>query len=682
MAEIVIKLLDSKRVVPIGTNGFEIRVENYNGNMIIAGENNVSKITYRFSKEFIDNHTTLGALAPINTGDTVQITYVNANNEYLIKKYDVDLGDITENGTLDFVDTVSSAVTFSGYTKIYIQWIEDERVENGYIYNWDRFDLKVWSTDPNYVPGSATKYVPDTFVEANPTDAATKDLTKITIKKIVYNVVDSTRDIYEITAGTVLTTEVKAKILKAGRVINGTTIYYPEETDGGGGNGLDLFNDEIKYSWDLDSPFSTAERISLVAVKQTNEAKKIYGTDSNGNQVTIDYSSSQDTMTEGNVVVRSMFGTVNVQSPTGRYSAIPLVYAEETYFHKAGGTITGNVIVQGNLNVSGTTTTTETETLRVKDNLIVANDTGNTLVDLSGLAIKTNATDVYGIVYDIATDSVKLGLGKIVDNQFVFNEGEGNAVAIRSDSELLIDNHIIIWDATNHLFKDSGKTINDFASKNTKANSLNWTDENGNESNIPFMNKNIATSDDLNTFLTYGIYQNYGGAPINAPTIAGGRPAMLVVFSRKDTTDTNGQLTQLYIDTNKINIRFSRVSSGNRVWTNWMEIATSDTTAIKGSLNSSSNLNTLLTYGIYNLFYNQIPQNAPEGLNTNCILLTFYATNPDNYLQVIYTRTNQQYQRYTHNGGETWSAWTQIATTDYVDNAINNAVVSAINKAY
>ena len=68
------------------------------------------------------------------------------------------------------------------------------------------------------------------------------------------------------------------------------------------------------------------------------------------------------------------------------------------------------------------------------------------------------------------------------------------------------------------------------------------------------MNKNIATSDDLNTFLTYGIYQNYGGAPINAPTIAGGRPAMLVVFSRKDTTDTNGQLTQLYIDTNKINI--------------------------------------------------------------------------------------------------------------------------------
>lgn len=677
MAEIVIKLLDSKRVVPIGTNGFEIRVENYNGNMIIAGENNVSKITYRFSKEFIDNHT--GALASINTGDTVQITYVNANNEYLIKKYDVDLGDITENGTLDFVDTVSSAVTFAGYTKIYIQWIQDERVENGYIYNWDRFDLKVWSTDPNYVPGSATKYVPDTFVEANPTDAATKDLTKITIKKIVYNVVDSTRDIYEITAGTVLTTEVKAKILKAGRVINGTTIYYPEETDGGGGNGLDLFNDEIKYSWNLDSPFSTAERISLVAVKQTNETKKIYGTDSNGNQVTIDYSSSQDTMTEGNVVVRSMFGTVNVQSPTGRYSAIPLVYAEETYFHKAGGTITGNVIVQGNLNVSGTTTTTETETLRVKDNLIVTNDTGTTLVDLSGLAIKTNATDVYGIVYDIATDSVKLGLGKTnSDGKFLFNTGEGNSIAIRSDSSELTDNHLMSWDATNHLFKDSGKTINDFASKNTTPSSLNWTNANGVETSMSFnANVTLTSDNDLNDIRTYGIYQIYtNSTPLNTPSNIV-QNAILVVLK----SNLLPHCCQLYIGTSRYFIRYWTGAN----WTNWQELAVGTKVPTIRSLTKDDDLNNLTEYAMYQIYSQSdianLPKNLPSGLNTNSIL-NVYQVYSGNTAQVINTSNNALYLRYSNNRGETWSAWTKMASESYVDNKINSAIITAINADY
>lgn len=433
-------------------------------------------------------------------------------------------------------------------------------------------------------------------------------------------------------------------------------------------------------------------------VAKSTEPKTIYAIDTNGNAFQISY--ENDGWLENAVPVYDENGNLYGATPTKQEHLVNKIYCDNTIearltsldllmqqrlfakLDKTGGTINGSLVITQDLKVNGTTTTTDTETLKVKDNIIVTNADGTELTALSGIAIRTNATDVYGIVYDKTSDSVKLGLGKIVNNQFVFNEGEGNAVAIRSDSELLIDNHIIIWDSEKRLFKDSGKTINDFASKNTKANSFNWTDENGNESNIPFMNKNIATSDDLNTFLTYGIYQNYGGAPINAPTLAGSRPAMLVVFSRKDITDTSGQLTQLYIDTQKINIRFSRVSSGNRVWANWIEIATSDTTAVRSSLNSSSNLNTLLTYGIYNLYYNDIPQNAPEGLNENGILLTFYALNTNNYLQIIYTTTNQQYQRYTFNSGTTWSAWTQIATTTYVDNAINTAVVSAINKAY
>lgn len=125
-----------------------------------------------------------------------------------------------------------------------------------------------------------------------------------------------------------------------------------------------------------------------------------------------------------------------------------------------GGSISGNLDISGNLNVDGKTVSRETETLRVKDNIIVTNADGVELLKLSGLGIKTNANNVYGIVYDPISNSVKLGIGTMDSNgEFTFNENEGEPVAVRDDSSLFVDGHLIMWDSTRNKFIDSGKSL-------------------------------------------------------------------------------------------------------------------------------------------------------------------------------------------------------------------------------
>lgn len=675
MAEIVIKLLDSKRVVPIGTNGFEIRVENYNGNMIIAGENNVSKITYRFSKEFIDNH--IGA--PIRSGDTVQITYVNANNEYLIKKYDVDLGDITENGTLDFVDTVSSAVTFAGYTKIYIQWIENEQVENGYIYNWDRFDLKVWSTDPNYIPGTATKYVPATFVEANPTNEPTKDLKTIFINNVIYRIVDLTRDAYKITGGTILTEEVKSEIVKASKVIlDETTIYYVEDIDGASGGGLNLFNDKQYFEWDLDSPFSSAEGENYDFVDKTYEENKVYATNSMGKQVLLPYS---DTYTTIGLVYRTSNGDILVPtSPSSGNAAVSLRYLYDNYLNKSGGTINGNLAVVGNLDVKGIVTSKEEETLKVKDSIIITNAEGTDITGvLSGLVIRIDKDNVYGIVYDKDSDSVKLGLGEITESgTFIFNENEGNAVSVRADSKDLANNVLLQWNADKLRIESSGKTIDDLPTKNTTPSSLNWTNANGVETSMSFNASVTLTSDnDLNDIKTYGIYQIYtASTPLNTPQNIV-QNAILVVLK----SNLLPHCCQLFIGTSRYFIRYW--TSNN--WTSWQELAVGTKVPTIRSLTKNDDLNNLTEYAMYQIYYQSdvanLPKNLPSGLNTNSIL-NVYQVYSGNTAQVINTSNNALYLRYSYDSGKTWNAWTKMASESYVDDKINSAIITAINANY
>ncbi len=144
-----------------------------------------------------------------------------------------------------------------------------------------------------------------------------------------------------------------------------------------------------------------------------------------------------------------------------------------TYLKKAGGTIANDLVIKGNLTVNGTQTVNKTTNLDVKNAMIYSNADGATLATNGGIGIKKNSTDIYGIVYDPATDSVKLGVGKADANGvFTFNDGEGESpVATRADSSALTNAHLIIWNSAKNRFEDSGHTYADIETLVSNVNS-------------------------------------------------------------------------------------------------------------------------------------------------------------------------------------------------------------------
>lgn len=155
-------------------------------------------------------------------------------------------------------------------------------------------------------------------------------------------------------------------------------------------------------------------------------------------------------------------GVINTEAEARKSADNDIIKKFADYLLKTGGVISGDLTIQQNLTVQGTTKTENTETLNVKDAIVVTNSEGTDIsATLAGFVIRLNATDCYGIIYDKSSDSVKLGLGKITDGKFAFNTGEGEAVATRADSTALADKHLIQWDGTNFKFVDSGKSISD-----------------------------------------------------------------------------------------------------------------------------------------------------------------------------------------------------------------------------
>ena len=203
---------------------------------------------------------------------------------------------------------------------------------------------------------------------------------------------------------------------------------------------LDNVANERQYSANNPPPYpvtSVAGKTGVVTL-----AKADVGLGNVDNTADLDKPISTATQTALNTKV----GNTGSQSITGDLTIVK------------SGDSSGNMVVQGDLTVQGTTITTEAESLIVHDNLIVTNSEGTSLTNLSGLAIKTDADNAYGIVYDPTTQSVKLGEGTIsAENELTFNEGEGAAVATRADSSELTDGHLLQWDATKNTLVDGGK---------------------------------------------------------------------------------------------------------------------------------------------------------------------------------------------------------------------------------
>lgn len=181
--------------------------------------------------------------------------------------------------------------------------------------------------------------------------------------------------------------------------------------------------------------------IDEVSVKKENEPKVLYGTDENGNP--------------------ALYPTDSVGTQVLVDGQKVKEFNADEKFDKTGGVVGGDVTIQGNLYVSGENSVTNTETLRVKDNVIVANDNGVKLVENGGFAIKTNETEAYGIMYDPLGDGVKIGLGGFTeDGKFVYNEGQAQFLATRADN--ITDGNLPQWDNDKKQFVDSGKKIGDY----------------------------------------------------------------------------------------------------------------------------------------------------------------------------------------------------------------------------
>lgn len=212
---------------------------------------------------------------------------------------------------------------------------------------------------------------------------------------------------------------------------------------------------------------------------------QVYGKTAGGSQELFNVS---DTVTTGAIVRRKNNGQIVALEATTNDGVVNLGQLTTKlldYLLKSGGIISGNLSIQGDLEVRGTTKTTEEETLNVKDSIVVTNSSGADLSStLAGFVIRLNATDCYGIIYDASSESVKLGLGKITDGKFTFNSGEGNAVAVRADGSLMTNGHLVKWDATALKFVDAGKSVDNFVEKVTDATDSNrvyGADANGNQ---------------------------------------------------------------------------------------------------------------------------------------------------------------------------------------------------------
>ncbi len=200
-------------------------------------------------------------------------------------------------------------------------------------------------------------------------------------------------------------------------------------------------------------------------VDRVDEPNQLYGTDENGNPTT--------------------YPTDSVGTQVKVDGQKVKEFNADEKFDKTGGVISGNVAIQGDLSVTGTTTTKKTETLNVKDNVIVANADGAEVIEDSGFAIKTSTTTAYGIMYDPVGDGVKIGLGSFDENgKFIYDDGEAQFLATRADN--ITDGNLPQWDNEKKQFVDSGEKIGDcvkfenrdtFVKEGLTETEETWTDE-------------------------------------------------------------------------------------------------------------------------------------------------------------------------------------------------------------
>lgn len=225
---------------------------------------------------------------------------------------------------------------------------------------------------------------------------------------------------------------------------------------------------------DFDTGVVNVRFAKLTYVPKIKEAYRLYGTDISGETIAREFSSEPNLY---GAIAQYKDGHLSSYDPETKWHVVNKNYFEKIiadYLLKTGGTITGDLSINGNLNVKGSTTSEEIKTLTVKDAFIVTNENGEeTKATLSGILMKTSATKAYAIVYEPSTDSVKLGEGTYSTDEttgettFTFDDQEGTAIATRAQDTNWEDGDLATWDTGSKSFIPTGKKARDITTVTT-----------------------------------------------------------------------------------------------------------------------------------------------------------------------------------------------------------------------
>ena len=199
--------------------------------------------------------------------------------------------------------------------------------------------------------------------------------------------------------------------------------------------------------------------------------------------------------------------------------AVRLAYSNaESRLPLSGGTLSGNLAIASNLTVSGdftvsgTVLAVDTETLLVKDNMVLLNSSNVPLTGMvSGIEVSRGSASNYQFVFVEDTESFKVGAA-----------GELQAVATRPDS--ILDRSIPYWDSSsNWLAFDSNVTV-------SSAGTVTATRFVGSGSNLTALNAGALTWGVLSNERTTATSANEAGA-IVARDASGGFTASNVTVT-------------------------------------------------------------------------------------------------------------------------------------------------------
>ena len=126
-------------------------------------------------------------------------------------------------------------------------------------------------------------------------------------------------------------------------------------------------------------------------------------------------------------------------------------YSQVGHLPLAGGTVTGNLVVGGDLTISGTTTTINTETVGIEDNLILinSNQTGTPSTALKGgLEIERGDLTNFQFVFDESDDRFKVG-----------QVGSLQTVATRTDDGTIANRGITFFNTSTNRLENITDTV-------------------------------------------------------------------------------------------------------------------------------------------------------------------------------------------------------------------------------